>query len=246
MRTFLLLLLATSLYSCTVKKDVQRPLSYKSEEIEVRQISDHVYQHISYLKTNDFGNVSCNGMIVVDNNEVVIFDTPAEDKASSELISWIEKSLQSKVKAVVVTHFHDDCLGGINTFHSRGIPSIANERTIALAKEKSLPVPQTGFTDKKTLTIGTQAVILDYAGEGHTRDNIIGYFPGEDIMFGGCLIKEDGAGKGNLSDANTDDWPATVSLLKTKYPKTRVVIPGHGKTGGPELLDYTINLFKKP
>jgi len=32
--------------------------------------------------------------------------------------------------------------------------------------------------------------------------------------------------------------------VKEKYPKVKTVIPGHGQTGGIELLDYTINLFK--
>lgn len=184
-------------------------------------------------------------MIVIDKNEAIVFDTPADDKTSAELISWIEKSLHSKISAVVATHFHDDCLGGLATFHTRGIPSIANERTIDFAKEKNVSVPQSGFTDKKTLQIGSREVFLDYSGEGHTRDNIIAYLPSEDIMFGGCLIKEQGAGKGNLSDANTDAWAGTILALKARYPNTRVVIPGHGNIGGPELLDYTANLFKK-
>ncbi len=64
-------------------------------------------------------------------------------------------------------------------------------------------------------------------------------------MFGGCLIKESGAGKGNLEDANTTDWSLTVTKLKEKYPTTKTVIPGHGKSGGTELLDYTIQLFQQ-
>jgi len=244
MKIFKLLVLSALLCSCISRKDPKRSITYKSEEIEIKQISEHVYQHISFLETESFGKVSCNGMIVIDGNEAIVFDTPAEDQAAAELISWVKNSLHCKIKAVVATHFHDDCLGGLSTFHGHGIHSFANERTIALAKEKSLPVPQSGFIEKKTLKIGTQHVLLDYCGEGHTRDNIIAYFPGENIMFGGCLIKESGAGKGNLSDANVDAWPETVKLVKAKYPDVRVVIPGHGKTGGPELLDYTINLFK--
>lgn len=37
---------------------------------------------------------------------------------------------------------------------------------------------------------------------------------------------------------------ATVELVKHKYGKANIIIPGHGKPGGIELLDYTIDLFK--
>lgn len=240
-----LALVSLFLYSCAVKKSPQEKVAFRSEEIEIKQISEHIYQHVSFLNAEGFGKVSCNGMIVIDQNEALVFDTPAGSKASKELIEWIENTLKCKVKAVVPTHFHDDCLGGLHTFHAHGVKSYANELTIALAKEKNLPIPQLGFLHKKELKIGSQLVLLEYLGEGHTRDNIVGYFPAEDIMFGGCLIKESGAGKGNLTDANVNKWAATVESLKLKYPKTRIVIPGHGKIGGTELFDYTINLFKQ-
>ena len=63
-------------------------------------------------------------------------------------------------------------------------------------------------------------------------------------MFGGCLVKEVGAGKGNLEDANVATWPKTIRMLKAKYPDVKIVVPGHGKAGGAELLDYTVKLFE--
>jgi metallo-beta-lactamase class B len=57
------------------------------------------------------------------------------------------------------------------------------------------------------------------------------------------LIKAVGAGKGNLEDANVAVWSETVGKLKRTYPEAKIVIPGHGKTGGTELFDYTIKLF---
>lgn len=83
-----------------------------------------------------------------------------------------------------------------------------------------------------------------FFGEGHTKDNVVGYFPEAEAIFGGCLIKESGAGKGNLEDANVAAWSATVKKLKRSYPRAKTVIPGHGKSGGRELLDYTIKLFE--
>jgi metallo-beta-lactamase class B len=42
-----------------------------------------------------------------------------------------------------------------------------------------------------------------------------------------------------------NDWSKTVSKLKAKYPDTQIIIPGHGKSGGTALLDYTIKLFEQ-
>jgi metallo-beta-lactamase class B len=216
---------------------------YKSANLEIIRLSDHVFQHISYLKTEDFGKVSCNGMIVVDDHEAVVFDTPAEDSASQELIDWIKTQLNSKLKAVVATHFHADCLGGLNSFHAAGVPSYAEELTLGLAKQKHFPVPQHGFKQSQALKVGSISVQVGYFGAGHTRDNVVAYVPSEKILFGGCLIKEIGAGKGNLEDADENAWPLTVHKVKAKYPTVKLIIPGHGKVGGVDLLDYTSNLF---
>lgn len=63
-------------------------------------------------------------------------------------------------------------------------------------------------------------------------------------MFGGCLIKELDATKGFLGDANVSEWSNTVEKVKHQFPNVQIVIPGHGKIGGKDLLDYTIKLFK--
>lgn len=226
-----------------------RPLhaqSYTSDNLEIIRLSDHVFQHISYLNTKDFGKVSCNGMIVVDDHEALVFDTPAEDQATLELINWIKTNLSSKVKAVVATHFHADCLGGLNTFHAAGIPSYAQVQTLEFAKQKHFPVPKHGFKSSQVLSVGGTSVQVGYFGAGHTRDNVVAYVPSEKIMFGGCLIKEIGAGKGNLEDADESAWPSTVQKVKARYPAAKLIIPGHGKVGGAELLDYTSSLFAKP
>ncbi|WP_422361035.1 subclass B1 metallo-beta-lactamase [Reichenbachiella sp.] len=232
------LLLAIILVNCNSKPENL----YESETLIIKQISDHTYQHITYLQTNDYGKVGCNGMIVVDQNEAIVFDTPPDDEASVELINWLGSALGSRVVAVVPTHFHKDCLGGLAAFHQRGIPSIAHNKTIQLLDSAAL-LPQQGFDNFTNLTFGSQEVVVDYLGAGHTSDNVVAYLPTEQVMFGGCLIKKLKAGKGNLEDADLDEWSTTVENIKEKYPDVKVVIPGHGPSGGQALLDYTIKMF---
>jgi metallo-beta-lactamase class B len=242
-KQWLLLGLTFLFFSCKSAEVVDK--SYTSNNIIIKKVKDHVYQHTTFLETEDFGKVPCNGMIVFDGKEAIIFDTPVDDATSMELISWVKDSLDCKVKAIIPTHFHFDCLGGLGAFHEQGIPSYALNRTIVTAKSKNYPTPKNGFDNLLKLKVGSKEVIAEFNGEGHTRDNIIGYFPSEKIMFGGCLVKELNAGKGNLEDANVSDWSETVTKLKEKYPDTEVIIPGHGKTGDKTLLDYTAQLFER-
>ncbi len=218
---------------------------YESEQLVITRLSENAFQHTSFLQTRDWGKVACNGLIVRDGNEAVVYDTPTDDTGSGELITWIEDSLHAKVKAVIPTHFHADCLGGLQEFHKRKIPSYAHSRTISLALEHAYVVPQHAFEDLLVLEVGDQKATARFFGEGHTTDDVVGYFPGEQILFGGCLIKAVGASKGNLEDANEDSWSDTVRQVKAAYPDVQIVVPGHGDPGDSGLLDYTIALFEK-
>ena len=226
--------------------DLRNDTIYKSNNLIIVKLSDHTYQHISYLNTDDFGKVGCNGMVVINENQSIIFDTPTDDESSEELINYITQNLKSKIIAIIPTHFHNDCIGGIAAFDKHKIQSYTSNLTIQLLQKENNKSADgmKGFDDSLTLPLANKKVVVKYLGEGHTKDNIVGYFPAENVLFGGCLIKEEGAGKGYLGDANIKEWPSTVSKLKNQFPDLNIVLPGHGESGGTELLDYTEELFQ--
>lgn len=238
-KRFCLLTLSIILLSCagaTPKMPV-----YQSETLRIYRISEHVYHHISFIDTEEWGKVACNGMIVAHQNEALVFDTTPDDESSHELIQWITNMLNSRVIAVIPTHSHIDNLGGLAEFHRQNIPSFAFYRTIQFARESGATVPQNGFDNYLEMKVGGKKVIAQFFGEGHTRDNIVGYFPTDNVLFGGCLIT--GGGKGNLAEANVEAWSETVRNVKHAFPNIQTVIPGHGTRGGIELLEHTIRLF---
>ncbi len=219
---------------------------YQTENLIIKRLSNHTYEHISYLNTDDFGKVACNGVLIVNENKGIVFDTPTDNKSSLELINFATNELKCELTAIIPTHFHKDCVGGLAEFEGHNIPIYASNQTIELLKTRQiLSNPIQGFDNNLTLNIGKKKVYAEYLGEGHTKDNIVGYFPDDDMVFGGCLIKEFGAGKGYLGDANVKKWSETVEKVKLKYPTAKIVIPGHGKWGNTELFDYTIQLFEK-
>lgn len=246
-KSFLSIVIFAIFSNCSSTKQLEfKPKEiYKPKDLIVTQISENSFIHTSYLQTNDFGNVPCNGLIVRDSNEAIIFDTPTNEKSAEELIKWVTEKLNCKINAVIPTHFHDDCLGGLKAFNDENIPSYANLKTVELAKENKVAVPNNSFNDSLILNVGNKIITVKFFGEGHTKDNVVGYFPSENIMFGGCLIKELNASKGFLGDANVAEWSNTVEKVKTQYPNVKIVVPGHGNYGDKKLLDYTIKLFKK-
>lgn len=219
-----------------------------TDELIIKKLSPHIYLHTSFLNSATFGLVDCNGMVVASGGEAVVFDTPADQKSSAALIRYVTAQLKCKIIAVIPTHFHEDCVGGLEVFLDNHIPAFASSKTIALLNEKkrTFSKPIQPFHDSITLLAGGQKVAAGFYGEGHTKDNIIGYFAKDQAIFGGCLIKADGATKGNLEDANLAAWSGTVRLVKQRYPDARIVIPGHGPWGTTTLLDYTIKLFGQP
>ena len=215
----------------------------ETEDLQVEQLSENVFLHTSFIQTNEYGKVKCNGAIFKSDNEVIIIDTPTNDLASEQLIQWVSQELKCKIKAVIPTHFHDDCLGGIAAFDEKEIPSYAHTKTIQLALTDSIKLSSVAFDQELELTLSQERIHCKFFGAGHTFDNVVVYYPKEKTLFGGCLVKSIGAGKGYLGDADTLAWSSTIDSIQSTYD-AHLVIPGHGKPGNAELLEYTFNMFE--
>src|SRR5687767_13925095 len=189
-----------------------------TDDLEIIQLSKNAYLHVSWVTMAPYGRFSDNGLIYINNKEAVVMDTPMNDTLSGLLLDWFSKTFPGvTIKAVVINHFHDDCLGGLRSFHERGISSYANYMTNESIKSDSVVKPQQTFTGMQTLRIGKQNIENRYFGEAHSKDNIVTWIPSEKILFGGCMIKALDAGRGNLADANLKQWSATVQRVKAAY-----------------------------
>ena len=82
-----------------------------------------------------------------------------------------------------------------------------------------------------------------YPGPGHSVDNVVVYIPQQQLLFGGCFVKEQSLG--NLEDADIDRWPESAQHLLDRYQDARIVIPGHGPYSDTRLLQSTLELSKQ-
>ncbi|MEP0266659.1 subclass B1 metallo-beta-lactamase [Dokdonia sp.] len=210
--------------------------------LEIVKLSENNYQYISYLKLGTSNFYPCNGYVYISNGEAIVFDTPVDNTSAAQLIDFIQNELKVTVKGVVINHAHTDAAGGINAFAKANIPSYASDKTAAILAKYSVTITHP-FETSQEIKIGNVIVENTYFGPAHTDDNITSYIKEQDILYGGCMIKSQHAGKGNVKDANLSLWPETVQKVKETYPNVRVVIPGHGNRGDASLLDYTTRLF---
>jgi metallo-beta-lactamase class B len=116
-----------------------------SKDIELIQLSENAYVHVSWANFGKFGRVSCNGLIYIQNGKAFLFDTPANDPMTKELVTYLRDSLKLTIKGFVPNHWHSDCMGGLAYLQSQKIESYASQKTKELAKSNQLPVPAHGF-----------------------------------------------------------------------------------------------------
>ncbi|MFO7447733.1 MAG: subclass B1 metallo-beta-lactamase [Ignavibacteriaceae bacterium] len=242
MKHLMLVILVIIISSISVSRNDYSKITV-SEDIQLIKISDNAYVHIAYIG-NPPERFPCDGLIFIEQGEAFLFDTPMSEEQTKTLVSFIQDSLNVKVVGFVPNHWHDDCTAGMAYLHTLGVESYANEMTIDIMKEKNLPPPKHGFRDSLVLDLNGKEILLNYFGAGHASDNITAYIPSENILFGGCMVKETrGNSLGNLSDANLEEWPKTIQKVLDRYPDAKIVIPGHGNFGGVELLEHTITLL---
>ncbi len=217
-----------------------------SKDVALHPIAAGVWIHTTSLDLPGLGRVPANGLVVVSGKEAMLVNLPWTDGLTATLCDWIANDHSATVETVIPTHFHEDCMGGLAEAHRRGAVSYGVDRTIEIAQQKGLPVPKVPYHDKTTLRCGSIAVVMTYFGAGHTRDNVVAWLPQQKILFAGCLVKSlDSQSLGNTRDGDLAAYPATLRSLQSAYARAKIVIPGHGNWGGPELIEHTLRLCQE-
>ena len=218
-----------------------------SDDVQIEKLRDGVWRHITWTNYPGIGRYPANGLIVANEGGAILVDTGWTPEQTAKILDWIQNDLHKRIACVVVTHWHNDRMGGINEVMRRHLLTVSSRRTALLAKAAGLPVPEKTFDEKLDLELGPGVVMqLEYPGAGHTTDNIVAWLPRQKILYGGCLIK---AAKdkslGYIKDADLNQWPRTVARVENDFPDAEVFIPGHGDIGGRDLLSHTLELIQQ-
>ncbi len=218
-------------------------------DLKIEKLEVSVYVHTSFEEVKGWGVVTKHGLVILENTNAYVIDTPITAKDTEKLINWfLERGY--KIKGSVSSHFHSDSTAGIEWLNSQSIPTYASELTNELLKKDGKVQAKNTFSGVSYWLVKNKIEVF-YPGPGHTQDNVVVWLPEKKILFGGCFVKPHGLG--NLGDANLEAWPKSAKILMSKYGKAKLVVSSHSEIGDASLLKRTweqavkgLNESKKP
>ena len=185
-------------------------------------------------------------MYLLTDNGVVLFDTPWDSTQFQPLLDSIETRHHKKVITCIATHSHEDRTGGLEFLNHQGVQTYTSRQTDEISKEHHEKRAAFYFSKDTVFTIGQYSFQTFFAGEGHTKDNLVIWFPKERILYGGCLIKSiEATDLGYIVEANLKAWPITLRTIKQKFPNPTSIIPGHQSWKSLQAIDHTLKLVKQ-
>ncbi len=214
------------------------------DKVEFTNLSADLWMHTSYKNVEPWGLILTNGLIFEREDHSLLVDTAWNDDQTAQIINWASEELGKPIKASVHTHAHSDKMGGMGALHAKGIETYASSMSNEFAPKRGL------LPAKNNLNLDTIAKQIDwhglrvmYPGGGHTQDNIVVYDELSRVVFGGCLIRPGNSRSlGFNGDADLEYWSQAANNVATAFPKAKIVVPSHGKPGGPEVLTNTIEI----
>lgn len=239
--SFIILLL------CVTHSSAKNKPTKINNDLEITRITEHGYVYTAWVDMGEWGRIGCNGLVIVNEGNAFLMDTPTLESQTVELAKWLEKNLDAKFESFAPGHWHDDCVGGLAWLNLEGVKTYALDLTNAILASRGAEQALESFKDSLTLSVGGIEVQLHFLGGGHATDNIVAWVPSEKILFGGCMLKDNNSTNiGNTSDAAPlEEWLRTVQGVEEKFPDATTIIPGHGNHGGKEIFTRTKEIINK-
>ncbi len=213
-------------------------------DVTVTDLGDGVWLHTSYKNLKKWGPFPSNGLFVVSADGVTLVDSAWTNSQTDILLDWAAATFEQPVVQAVVTHAHEDKMGGVAALKARNIATYAHALTNRDAHKRGLEPAAHTLAFGPDQTVQLDRLTVFYPGPGHTEDNIVAAISPR-IVFGGCLIRP-GKTKslGNTADADIAAWGPTVDRVAARFPSATLIIPSHGPPGGRTLLDNTARLAR--
>jgi metallo-beta-lactamase class B len=212
--------------------------------VTVQRLTTSIWMHTSTQRDPGGLVVPSNGLVKETDRGSILIDTAWNDEQTERICRWVADVLHKPVYMAIVTHAHNDRIGGVKYLLDHGIKVIGLKATRDIALARKMSAPDRTFELPIGQSTELEGIELFNSGPGHAPDNIVVWFSNDKLLFGGCLVKSmEAKTLGFLGDADLGHWPKAIEALKERYAAANVIVPGHGETGGRELLDHTLELL---
>lgn len=211
----------------------------------ITPLTGDFYVYTTFNAYNDT-QIPANGMYLVTDEGVVMFDTPWDTTQFQPLLDSIEFKHRKEVTTCFATHWHSDKTAGLEYYRQQGIKTYTTVLTDSLSKVNQKKRAEFLMTKDSVFHAGQYSFETYYPGEGHTSDNIIIWFEKERILYGGCLIKgADDETLGYLGDANTSAYASTLENVQRKCKNPAFIIIAHSDWSNIRSLKHSLKMAKK-
>ncbi len=236
------------------------PASCPAEVNQSQELSPGVWFH-----EGDIGRKGhCNNGWVIFKDYVLVIDANFPSGAR-EVLPKIRASTSQPIRFAFDTHHHGDHAYGNQVWADLGATVVAHEGVLAEMRKyetglfgkvpgrwedaargredvraSRLHTPSLLFPKTLVFDDGHQRVELHWFRVAHTHGDGFAWVPKERILFTGDACVN---GPYNyMGDGNSRDWIPTLEAARALGP--RIVCPGHGLVGGPEVLDRQIAFLR--
>lgn len=184
-----------------------------------------------------------NSGVISSDSLVLVIDTKMDDAARS-LFDTVQRIAGKTPVLVVNTHWHPDHVGGNKLFKKEQIVAGGSYGIEDWKKESGEEtLPGRWVTDELVIPMGTDtAIVFNLAKNVHTPSDVMVYFKQRRILFGGDVILNEQA-PALLGNASALAYMDVLYDVAVKYP-IKMVVPGHGATGGPEVITNFLAFFE--
>lgn len=217
---------------------------HSPEDARMVEVADGVYAYVQ----PDGGWCLNNAGLITAGGRPALIDTAATEARALALREAVASVAPRPPRYVVNTHPHGDHTFG-NRFFADDAVVIAHEATRAemdLAQlhltglwpevcwgDLAVELPTLTFREPVTLHLGDVRAELTHPGVAHTTNDTVVWLPEQEVLFAGDLVMN-----GATPFCLTGSVAGTIDVVgKLRALGPRVVVPGHGPVGGPELLD---------
>lgn len=213
--------------------------------LKITPLANNFYIYTTY-STYEGSKIPAHGMYLITERGAVLFDTPWDTTEFQPLLDSIKIRHHVEVILCIATHWHSDRTAGLEYYKQKGIKTYTTTLTDIYSKNNNKKRAEYLIQSDTVFRVGQYSFETYYPGEGHTADNIVIWFKGEQLLYGGCLIKgTDADDLGYLGDSNVAEYANTLLRVKKKYPKPRYLILSHSDWDNGQSLQHSIELARK-